>query len=264
MKSSDLLKYSIIGSIIAIIVLVLWDLGTPDPIEEISINPLKVDWSFSNIDINSIIQTLLSAFLGFLLSILIIEVVINRNKEKEAKNKANIQLNNVMSVLKYPIRQYNEAAIYITNTHDYKNAQVNVPVSMDALCSIYKPQSSPRKPVWYKKIELYSDAVNELNQAITNIILNADLSGNKPLFDLLSNYLYKSSCLNSCSALLDFLNQKVTNPELKTTNLAEEIVKRLPELGLDFKPDNACYSFVLLKQLIEFHEEFFNELKVLK
>ena len=66
---------------------------TCNPYESLTINPLNVDWrgiSFANIDVNSLIQTLLSALIGFLLTIIVIEIILKKSRDKELNDKRSI------------------------------------------------------------------------------------------------------------------------------------------------------------------------------
>ncbi len=73
MSSKIKLNIAIVVTFVLVIVCIIWDWGTPDSIQSITLNPLNTDWSFANININSIIQTILSASLGFLFSVIVIE-----------------------------------------------------------------------------------------------------------------------------------------------------------------------------------------------
>ena len=61
-KSNSILRLIAIITSLIIVILCIWDLLTSNPYELLTINPLDVDWggiSLANIDVNSLIQTLL-------------------------------------------------------------------------------------------------------------------------------------------------------------------------------------------------------------
>lgn len=136
-------------------------------------------------------------------------------------------------------------------------------MSMEALCDIFNDQFHGNKRLWMKKIEYYSEAVIDLRNAISNVVLNADLTDNPELLDLLCSYLEESPKYDTCSSLVDLMRRKIIiDGEEKP--LSKLFTENLPNVGLDVESSNECYKFVQLKKLVEYHDSFLNKLKQFK
>ena len=252
MSSKIKLNIAIGVAFVLVIVCIIWDWGTPEPIQAITLNPFNTDWSVANFNINSIIQTLLSALLGFLLSILIIEQVINKSREKEAEEKRDSRLLDIFSLLYIPFLEYSRAAICITNKIGDSNVyQCNI--GKDALLDIYKPALYIDKPLYMPKIQFYIDAVEQLQATIKSVLLNADLSNNPKESKLLKDYLNDTYYFLSASKQL--IVERKTN-EKNLVWIGNVLDRPFDEI----KTNNTAYLFVALAKLIKKHDDFFHEL----
>ena len=241
--------------------LFIWDLLTSNPYESLTINPLNVDWrgiSFANIDVNSLIQTLLSALIGFLLTIIVIEIILKKSRDKELNDKRRLQFNNVSKVVKAPLHRYKKAALSISYPLGKMpiDMKIKMPIDFKVLAEAFMPQQFADEPLFESKIEFYAITINELKQLFNNILINVDLSENSDLSELLSNYLVYINVNNPCSQILD-MRDKTIGKELMT----DYIKRELPNIDVSkIQPSNIFYPFIILKDVIEFHEQFLNEL----
>ena len=260
-KSNSILRLISIITLIIIVILFIWDLLTSNPYESLTINPLNVDWSgisFANIDVNSLIQTLLSALIGFLLTIIVIEIILKKSRDKELNYKRSLQFNNISKVVKAPLYRYKKAALSISYPLGKMPNDMKVKMSIDfkVLAEVFMPQQFADEPLFESKIEFYAITINELKQLFNNILINVDLSENSDLSELLSDYLVYINVNNPCSQILD-MRGKTIGKELMTDYIGRE----LPNIDVSkIQPQNIFYPFIILKDVIEYHEQFLNEL----
>lgn len=260
-KSNSILRLISIITLIIIVILFIWDLLTSNPYESLTINPLNVDWrgiSFANIDVNSLIQTLLSALVGFLLTIIVIEIILKKSRDKELYDKRRLQFNNVSKVVKAPLYRYKKAALSISYPLGKMpiDMKIKIPIDFKVLAEAFMPQQFADEPLFESKIEFYAITINELKQLFNNILINVDLSENSDLSELLSNYLVYINVNNPCSQILD-MRGKTIGKELMT----DFIKRELPNIDVSkIQPSNIFYPFIILKDVIEHHEQFLNEL----
>ena len=260
-KSNSILRLISIITLIIIVILFIWDLLTSNPYESLTINPLNVDWrgiSFANIDVNSLIQTLLSALIGFLLTIIVIEIILKKSRDKELNDKRRLQFNNVSKVVKAPLYRYKKAALSISYPLGKMpiDMKIKIPIDFKVLAEAFMPQQFADEPLFESKIEFYASTINELKQLFNNILINVDLSENSDLSELLSNYLVYINVNNPCSQILD-MRGKTIGKELMT----DYIKRYLPNIDVsEIQPQNIFYPFIILKDIIEYHEQFLNEL----
>ena len=260
-KSNSILRLISIITLIIIVILFIWDLLTSNPYESLTINPLNVDWrgiSFANIDVNSLIQTLLSALIGFLLTIIVIEIILKKSRDKELNDKRRLQFNNVSKVVKAPLYRYKKAALSISYPLGKMpiDMKIKIPIDFKVLAEAFMSQQFTDEPLFESKIEFYAITINELKQLFNNILINVDLSENSDLSELLSNYLVYINVNNPCSQILD-MRGKTIGKELMT----DYIKRELPNIDASkIQPSNIFYPFIILKDVIEHHEQFLNEL----
>lgn len=260
-KSNSILRLISIITLIIIVILFIWDLLTSNPYESLTINPLNVDWrgiSFANIDVNSLIQTLLSALIGFLLIIIVIEIILKKSRDKELNDKRRLQFNNVSKVVKAPLYRYKKAALSISYPLGKMpiDMKIKIPIDFKVLAEAFMSQQFADEPLFESKIEFYAITINELKQLFNNILINVDLSENSDLSELLSNYLVYINVNNPCSQILD-MRGKTIGKELMT----DYIKRELPNIDASkIQPSNIFYPFIILKDVIEHHEQFLNEL----
>lgn len=260
-KSNSILRLISIITLIIIVILFIWDLLTSNPYESLTINPFNVDWggiSFANIDVNSLIQTLLSALIGFLLTIIVIEIILKKSRDKELNYKRSLQFNNISKVVKAPLYRYKKAALSISYPLGKMPNDMKVKMSIDfkVLAEVFMPQQFADEPLFESKIEFYAITINELKQLFNNILINVDLSENSDLSELLSDYLVYINVNNPCSQILD-MRGKTIGKELMTDYIGRE----LPNIDVSkIQPQNIFYPFIILKDVIEYHEQFLNEL----
>lgn len=261
MKSSKLLTILLFIGAIALIGLLLWDCLTPSPYESLTINPHEVDWksiSFDNVNVNSVIQTLLSALLGFLLTVFFIEKLLKASKDKEINDRRQIQFKNISKIIRGPLIRYRKASLSMVYgigniPADFK---IQIPIPQNALTNVFKPQAYADEPIFQTNIELYAGAVNDLQACITNILLNVDLSDNEELSNLLSDYTLFVSAINPCHQILD-MRGKTAGKE----RLTDVITRDIPKINFEeINGSNIFLPFVRLKKLIEYHENFINTL----
>lgn len=276
MSANNKIKLVIGIAILCLIVCVIWDLGTPDPVGGITINPFFTDWSLSNIDINAIIQSILSALIGFFLSIYIIEYVINKAREEEEKKeearkeaekewKKEIRLKAIMNLLKFPMDEYSRAARIITNkkkresvikTYMAGDYSLKIPIGNDALLDIYSfvPYGDLGRQT--KKIKFYMETVENLHTTIKSILLNADLSDYPDLTKAFLDYINKTYRYYEYSKNLSVNSCYEIKNNLETVRdvLDKHVV------DLDIPQDSIAYPFVALAKLLELHDEFFKKI----
>ncbi len=256
MNSNTKIWACIIVSFFVVILLFIWDFGTPNPLTDITFNPLKTDWGFKNFDINSIIQTLLSAILGFFFTIVIIEFFINKARNKEAEEKRDSRLSAILSLLKIPFLEYARAAKCITNkitVMSQENESITIPIGKDALLDIYNSAPFIDKPFSVTKIEFYLDTVEQLQTAIRSILLNADLSNNPNESELFVNCLNDTYYYLSASKML--ISEREEN-EKAFTIIGDALNMPFKEIA----PTHRAFPFVALAKLIEIHDEFFKKI----
>ena len=112
------------------------------------------------------------------------------------------------------------------------------------------------EPLLETNIEFYASAVDNLQNCITNILLNVDLTDNEELSALLSDYIMIVSAHNPCRQIMAMKNQGSPKERLSDF-IAREISK------VDFSKVNGANvfsPFVTLKKLIEYHESFIEKL----
>ena len=94
-KSNNLVIGLSIGCLLMIVLLVVWDMLTGSAYESLTVLPWEVDWkaiSFKNTDVNSYIQTILSAVIGFALTIIFLEIILKKSGDKEIAYKRDVLL----------------------------------------------------------------------------------------------------------------------------------------------------------------------------
>ena len=115
-KTNNLVIGLSIGCLLMIVLLVVWDMLTGSACESLTVLPWEVDWkaiSFKNTDVNSYIQTILSAVIGFALTIIFLEIILKKSRDKEIAYKRDVQLKNIAKILKAPLFRYRKAALSI-------------------------------------------------------------------------------------------------------------------------------------------------------
>ena len=264
MTSNTKINIVITVSCLAIILLFALDLGRPDIVTETTFNPLETDWDVKNLNIKSYIQTILSALLGFLLSILVIESVINKTREQEENEKKVNKLLSIISTLSLPIAEYSRAAIAISSKNEDifdetskrkvgRKRFLAVPISTDKLFDIFNATGYIEFGVKKTKIEYYYQTATELQSAIKLVLLNADLSGNPKEAELFKNYLsnihYDILHINRFLIEPDFYKneQKILKEAFEEDNRE------------DIPTNMAYYPYVALKRLINYHDKFFHD-----
>ena len=265
MKSDKIIIFIIGIGTLLLLVLLAWDALTPPLYETLTINPYAIDWrgiSFSNIDVNSLIQSLLSALVGFMLTIFIVERLLRQSREQEIKYKQELQFQNISKILLMPLIRYRRSTISLLCNYSKNNQgvkKVHLPIKSSDLIYVFMPQTYVDEPLSQTNIEFYASTVKELKLCITNILLNVDLSNNHELSQLLSNYISFVTICNPCDAIIDMKNMKVG-----TEKLTDVIKRDLPSINLDSLGKSNLYtSFKMLKDLIEYHEHFFEGLYLL-
>lgn len=260
-KSNSILRLIAIITSLIIVILCIWDLLTSNPYELLTINPLDVDWggiSLANIDVNSLIQTLLSALIGFLLTVIVIEIILKKSRDEELDYKRRLQFNNISKVVKAPLYRYKKAALSISYPFGKmpNEMEVKTPIDFKVLSEVFMHQQFADEPLFESKIEFYAIAINELKQLFNNILINIDLSENSDLSELLSDYLVYVNVNNPCHQILDMKGKTMGNKLL-----TDFIQKEIPNIDVSkIDPQNIFYPFIKLKEMIEYHEHFLNEL----
>lgn len=261
MRSDKIVSILLGVGIILVVFLLLWDCLTPAPYNELTMNPQDVDWkSFSlhNVDVNALIQTLLSALIGFVLTIFFIEKLLKLSRDKEIEYKRQMQFKNVSKIIRIPLHRYKKASLSLVYgmgniTADKK---IEVPITSKMLTNVYKPQAYADEPLLQPSIKLYARAVKDLQDCITNILLNVDLTDNEKLSKQLSDYVMLVSGINPCYQIINMKNIK-----LGEENMADVVMRELPQVDLDKEERaNTYLPFKRLKILLEYHEAFIKTL----
>lgn len=262
----DKIKYLSLGVGAAVIVALLaWDSLTPSSYGELTINPSEVDWglmSRGNIDVNSLIHTILSAVIGFMLTIVVVEQLLRASRERELQYKRDLQLKNISKIIQVPLFRYEKAALSVTYGigNIPADGKIKVPVEAKDLIHIFEYQAYADEPLFQTSIELYASAVDDLKACITNILLNVDLSDNDELSELLSKYIRKVSRINPCKQILE-MRKIVTGKGSVKKKMVEVIRSDLPTINLDtVSGSNLFEPFARLKEMIEYHEDFLKKL----
>ncbi len=258
----DKIKYISLGVGAAVIVaLLVWDSLTPSSYGELTINPSEVDWgliSWGNIDVNTLIHTILSAVIGFMLTIVVVEQLLRASRERELQYKRELQFKNISKIIRVPIFRYHKAALSITYGigNIPEDEKVHVPIDPNSLTHVFEIQAYIDEPLLETNIEFYSSAVENLQNCITNILLNVDLTDNEELSDLLSSYVNDVSGHNPCRQIIAMKEQGSPKESLSSL-VTREISK------VDFSKiqgPNVFTPFKTLKGLLEYHEGFLERL----
>ena len=167
MKSNKLLTILLIIGATALFGLLIWDCLTPSPYEHLTINPHEVDWksiSLDNVNVNSVIQTLLSALIGFLLTVFFIEKLLKASRDKEFDYRRNLQFKNISKIIRGPLIRYRKASLSMVYgigniPADFK---IQTPIPQNALTNVFKLQAYANESIFQTNIELYADAVKSL------------------------------------------------------------------------------------------------------
>ncbi len=261
MNSNKILTILLFVGGIALLLLFLWDCLTPSQYDSLTLNPHNVDWSsmsIENVNVNSVIQTLLSALIGFLMTIIFIEKMLNLSREKEINDRKQLQFRNISKIIRVPLIRYRKASLSIVYgigniPNDFR---IQIPISQNALTNVFKPQAYADESIFQTNIELYAQAVEDLKDCITNILLNVDLTNNEELSQLLSNYIMCVSALNPCRQILDMRDKKAGKEKL-----TDVLTRDIPKIKFEeIKGSNLFLPFVKLKELIEYHEVFLKAL----
>ena len=215
-STKKLIRCVLAITLVVIPLLVVWDMLTPEDYSHLTANPFHVDWnsiSFKNINVNSLIQTLISVSLGLMITIVVIELLLQRSRSKEQEHKRNLQLSNIMKVLRVPLYRYHMAALQITSkpTEMPEDGCVRIPVDYKVLTEAYSLQLSIKEPLLTTKIEFYASAVEELIELFTNILINIDLSNNDELSLLITEYLQNVKYNNPCKIIIGYKTQTAGN-----------------------------------------------------
>lgn len=261
----DKIKYISLGiGAIVIVALLVWDSLTPSDYGELTINPSEVDWGLMsrvNIDVNSLIHTILSAVIGFMLTIVVVEQLLRASRERELQYKRELQFKNISKIIQVPLFKYEKAALSITYGigNIPASGKVKMPLEANDLIHVFGPQAYADEPLYQTNIEYYANAADNLMTCITNILLNVDLTDNEELSELLSQYVMTASALNPCQQLLGMRNLKIGDKKID-----DFIKSELPKVDFGVvKGSNLFVSFARLKHMIEFHENFLNRLYIL-
>lgn len=258
----DKIKYISLGVGAAVIVAILvWDSLTPSSYGELTINPSEVDWgliSWGNIDVNTLIHTILSTVIGFMLTIIVVEQLLRASRERELQYKRDLQFKNISKIIRVSLLRYKKAALSMTYGigNIPADEKVHLPIDPNSLTHVFEIQAFIDEPLLETNIEFYASAVDNLQNCITNILLNVDLTDNEELSALLSDYIMIVSAHNPCRQIMAMKNQGSPKERLSDF-IAREISK------VDFSKVNGVNvfsPFVTLKKLIEYHESFIERL----
>lgn len=262
----DKIKYISLGvGAAVIVVLLVWDSLTPSSYGELTINPSEVDWgliSWGNIDVNSLIHTILSAIIGFMLTIVVVEQLLRASRERELQYKRDLQFKNIRKIIQIPLFKYEKAVLSLIYGIGKipEDRKVKVPVESKDLINVYEQQAYATESLFQTNIELYANAVDDLLTCITNIVLSADTIDKEELLALFSEYVRTVSAVNPCKQVWELRNLKTKNGRMMD-NLKEE----LPKVNLDeINSANLFLPFKRLKFMIEYHEEFLERLYFLE
>lgn len=248
-----------ICALVSIFILLIWDLLTSDPYVSLTINPFKIDWnnfSFENININALIQSLLSAVISLALTIFLIEIILRESREKEIEYKRSLQVDNIAKVLALPLYKYQLAGEFISNRITAPKQEINTDVDGSILAEVFLPCLCSDEPLLRNKIEYYSSKLTDLKSIITNILINTDLSNNKELSDLLTDFLMYVNIYDPCPRIIELNDEKRINPKTK-----DFVIKTLPATNLEeIQSDNIFFPFRILKSLLKYQKEFHTKL----
>lgn len=191
-KADNSVLVLLFGSLVGVVWLIVWDMLTETAYESLTVHPWEVDWksiSFKNMDVNSYIQTILSAVIGFALTIVFLEITLKNSRDKEIAYKKRVQLRNIAKILKAPLFRYRKAALSISYKMGQmpENFKMQIP-DYDVLKEMFLPQHFSDEPLFESKIEYYSNTLVDLADVIKNILLNTDFTDNEELSDLFSDY----------------------------------------------------------------------------
>ena len=261
MKENKIKYISLIIGAIVIIALLVWDGLTPSPYGELTINPSKVDWkliSWGNIDVNSLIHTILSAIIGFMLTIVVVAQLLRASRERELQYKQDLQFKNISMIIRVLLLRYHKAALSITYGigNIPADEKVHVPIDPNSLTHVFEMQAYANEPLFQTNIDFYSSSIDNLMTCITNILLNVDLTDNEELSELLSNYVKDISAYNPCSQIIAMKFQVAAGEKI-SDYVTREISK------VDFSKihgSNVFSPFMTLKGILEYHEEFLRRL----
>lgn len=258
----DKIKYISLGVGAAVIVaLLVWDSLTPSSYGELTINPSEVDWrliSWGNIDVNTLIHTILSAVIGFMLTIIVVEQLLRASRERELQYKRDLQFKNISKIIRVPLLRYKKAALSMTYGigNIPADGKVKVPIEQNSLTHVFEMQAYADEPLLETNIEFYASALENLQNCITNILLNVDLTDNEELSALLSDYIMVVSAYNPCRQILAMKEQGTTKE-----SLSNFITRELPKVDFSkVKGANVFTPFIVLKEVIEYHESFIERL----
>lgn len=259
-KNNNLVIGLFIGCLLMIVLLVVWDMLTCSACESLTVLPWEVDWkaiSFKNTDVNSYIQTILSAVIGFDLTIIFLEIILKKSRDKEIAYKRDVQLKNIAKILKAPLFRYRKAALSIS----YKTGQIPKDFKMqipdyNVLKEIFFPQPFSEEPLHESKIEYYSNTLDDLSDVIKNILLNTDLSDNEELSSIFSDYLNIMYTHNPCRSILAFKTLTVGGKRM-SDNLINEDSTMFEHAD---NPGHIYHPIYVLQGIIKYHEEFLEKL----
>lgn len=259
-ENKIILTLTILGVLI-IGILLLCDSLTPSGYGELTINPFETDWalmSIDNIDVNTLIHTILSALIGFLLTIVCVEKLLKLSRDREQQYKKELQFKNISKIIRVPLLRYKKAALSMTYGigNIPADEKVHLPIDPNSLTHVFEIQAFIDEPLLETNIEFYASAVDNLQNCITNILLNVDLTDNEELSALLSDYIMIVSAHNPCRQIMTMKNQGLPKERLSDF-IAREISK------VDFSKVNGANvfsPFMTLKKMIEYHESFIEKL----
>jgi len=254
--------------------LFVWDCLTSSPYESLTFNPLNVDWksfSLTNIDVNAVIQSLVSALLGVLFTIIIIEKMLNKQKEKEeekrkhdeeekAKERKKWIVNYILTAFSYPFANVNKVIICSLYPLNELNGKDGIPknVTPNMLVNVYNKNILSDETFYTKNIDLLILYLDELKQWLKDLILNPSIADVPELYKILINY-YKIVVLdNPCKQI-----KKYESINFGKEKAIDSIRRELPEYEyVKGQEGHYLYPFQKLKELIDCHRNFIEQLKV--
>lgn len=252
-KDKYIVNSLIIGAVISILLLLLWDCGTQSEIQELTMNPCHVDFSLKNIDVNGLIQTLLSAVVGFTLTIFFVELLLSKSREQEIETKKKIQQDNITKLLRVPLMRYAHAMRDLINSADEIPNSLPTTIDFYALAGMYESSSQLRE-LLRPKIVVLSESITNLKRSVSSILLNTDLKDNPELLKLLTDFLVMEDACNPCHDLLNYQNLRVGGKPL-----VESIKKDILEWHLPLEKigySNELTPVLKLKGFIEHTNAF--------
>lgn len=260
-KRKRLLQRIFLITMIAIFSLLVWDALTP--LEgDITCNPILVDWqsiSWKNISVNSIISSLFSAVVGFLITIIVIEKILDDDRKEDEENRKKQQIRTFLEISEIVFTNYEKAAIALVYDYDEidKHEKVDVPFSISNFKDVYSPQLYVDEVLMKKKIDLYKESVERVKQFVENLCLNIVVADNVELHTLLKEYLLQESILNSCNQIIAFQNMKSETGATLAKMAIEEVSKlQNSQIGTIQPRQVILYAFVRLYNLVLYHEKF--------